>query len=199
MIMWLFVRQTHVALSADEKRVLTFGGIWFVSLYAITVFLPVRSDLYALTPSVGSALAVGAVGSAFHRTATNRFDTCCVALVMLPLLAIPIYRQRNERWVAPAKLSTEVMRSLKLATISYSSGQLILVDDPTARFGLDSSFGTLFGDAVRVTLGPAWGGEITRSPEKNVTGTGSQSVRLIFVLRNRRLVPARNDLTVKRR
>src|SRR5215208_6016911 len=70
-------------LIADERRVLLFAGLWIVATYALTVLLPVRSSLYALLPSIGTALAAAVVASAAARTRPRVFHTVAVALVVL--------------------------------------------------------------------------------------------------------------------
>ena len=156
--MLISIGTARVALTAAEKALLRFGAAWFVCFYAMTVFLPVRSSLYALTPSVGAAVALAAVASAVQRMSQKRFEICCGALMAVIFLSVPIYRQRNERWVVPADLSTHVVRTLRVATAGYSGGQVVVVDDASARFGLDSSFGASFGNAVHLMVGSNWEG-----------------------------------------
>ena len=75
--MLMSIGTARVALTAAEKAILRFGAAWFVCFYAMTVFLPVRSSLYALTPSVGAAVALAAVASAVQRIVSKRFEICC--------------------------------------------------------------------------------------------------------------------------
>ena len=79
--MLISIGTARVALTAAEKALLRFGAAWFVCFYAMTVFLPVRSSLYALTPSVGAAVALAAVASAVQRRSQKRFEICCGALM----------------------------------------------------------------------------------------------------------------------
>ena len=188
------IRSVRVALTPTEQLALRFGGAWFVCFYAVTIFMPVRSSLYAVTPSIGSALAVAAWGSAAQRMCRKRFDTCCAVLTVLIVLLIPIYRARNERWVSPADLSTVVMTRLQLATAGFTGGEIILIDTPSAQFGLDGSFGTLFGDAVRVMIGKDWRGEIRPTLSADlVTGATTSPARVVLRLLDGRLTPAAND------
>jgi hypothetical protein len=192
--MLMAIGTPRVTFTPAEARTLQRGAAWFVCFYALTVLLPVRSSLYALTPSIGSALAVAAWGSAAQRMSRKRFGICCAVLAALIILLIPIYRQRNERWVLPADLSTTVMTRLQLATAGYAGGEIILVDDPSARFGLDSSFGPLFGDALRVTLGNDWTGEIRLPTSADpMTGTIESTTRVVLALRGGQLTPAADD------
>jgi hypothetical protein len=120
---------------------------------------------------------------------------CCAVLTALVILLIPIYRQRNERWVLPADLSTTVMTRLQLATAGYASGAIILLDDPSARFGLDSSFGPSVGDALRLTLGNGWTGEIRRAmPADLTTDTIEPTTRVVLALRDGQLTPVANGV-----
>src|SRR5207237_9360819 len=65
---WLAARQ-GMTLTADERRTIRIGITWFVAMYAITIFVPVRSSLYAVAPSIRSALVAGAVAAGAWRAA----------------------------------------------------------------------------------------------------------------------------------
>jgi hypothetical protein len=110
LVVWIVVRMKP-SLAAADTRVLWFGGLWLVTGFALTLFLPVRSDLYALTPSVGSALACGVLVQAWHRRAATRVNRTLAALVVLPILLMPVYRSRNASGVAPADLSTRLLEN----------------------------------------------------------------------------------------
>jgi hypothetical protein len=188
--MLISIGTARVALTAAERAILRFGAAWFVCFYAMTVFLPVRSSLYALTPSAGAAVALAAVASAVQRVSRKRFEICCGALMAVIFLLVPIYRQRNERWVVPADLSTRVVRTLRVATAGYSGGQVVVADDASARFGLDSSFGTSFGNAVHLMVGTNWEGVIVPTTNRAVTNVPNGATRLDFAVRNGQLAPA---------
>ena len=68
----------------------TIGAVWALAGFAVTMFLPVRSSLYACFPSVGVALAGAAIASALWRagSAEQRRVAAAVALI-LPVLLIP--------------------------------------------------------------------------------------------------------------
>jgi hypothetical protein len=128
------------------------------------VFIPVRSSLYAVLPSLGSALAAGVFASLVLRTRPDRFRLAASVLMALLLALTPVYRLRNIRWVELADRSTRVMQTLQFATSTHAAGgHVVLVDDPSERFNLGSAFGSLFPDAVSLFLGSGWTGEIAGS------------------------------------
>jgi hypothetical protein len=154
------------ALTDEEWRALRFAGVWAAGMYALTVFLPVRSSLYAVLPSCGAAVAAAVVASAVLRERPERFRLASTVLLAAVVLLVPVYRARNVRWVEPAETSAHVMRSLQIATASRpQGGRVVLIDDPQERFNLDGAFGALFPDALAVFLGNRWTGEITRSAD----------------------------------
>ena len=185
--LWLFAGRASIALNNEEKRAATFGAIWIVSFSALTIFLPIRSDLYALAPSVGVVLIAASVASALRRGAPLvRFSTAWTALTILALLALPVYRLRNDDWVAEAELSARVLRTLEITTRDVPAGHITLIDDASASPRLADSFANLFGEAVLLFLGPSWGGDIVSSMDQ--PGSPDDTAPLVFRLRQDRLV-----------
>jgi hypothetical protein len=150
-------------ITAEERRVLLFAGLWILATYALTVFLPIRSSLYALLPSVGSALAAGVVASAASRRDPQLFRVAAVALMVLMIALNPVYRSRNVRWVRLAELSEDVMTTIARDAATRPSGHVVLIDAPEERFNLASAFGALFPDALRLRVGNGWTGEVVGS------------------------------------
>lgn len=178
LVLFFAVGPRRPRLVEHELRTLLLAGIWVVATYALTVLLPVRSSLYALLPSVGIGLAAGAFGSWAARTSPARFQNAATALVILTVLLVPVYRSRNIRWVALADLSARVMRAVRAeATRQPNGGRIVLVDSPNERFNLDSTFGTLFPDAVSLIAGPLWTGRVL-SPGEEIPVNTTVSFRL---------------------
>ena len=175
-----------------ERFALAFAALWFVCGYALTVFVPVRSSLYALLPSVGACVAVAVIATGLLRLEPTRVRRTLAALVVVPLLLVPVYRERNMRWVNLADLSTAAIDQMSQGVAqSPESMRVVLIDSPDDRFNLDATFGTLFPDAVVLALGERFTGEILRS-EHDIDGrqlTGA----LVFVLRDGRLGPLRRS------
>ena len=151
----------RISLTGIEARAAIFGALWLVTWFGLTVFLPARSSLYALPPSLGSALVSGAVASAAFRLAPDRFRRLAAALIVLAFVAIPIYRSRNMRWVGAADLAARTIATLQREVDSRPpDGTIILIDDPATRFNFRSAFGSLFPDAVSFWIGRGWTGDL---------------------------------------
>jgi hypothetical protein len=149
-----------VRLSPDEWRLVRIALVWIPSTYALTVFLPIRSSLYALLPSVGAALLAAAVASAVSRAQPQRFRRAAAGLLVLVLLLVPVYYARNERWTGAADISTEVMTLVQEAASAQAAGHVVLIDDAPAPITFDDVFSGLFGTGVQLFAGPQWTGEV---------------------------------------
>ena len=172
----------------DERSSLRFAVLWVIGMYSLTVFLPVRSSLYAVLPSLGTALAAGVSASVVLRARPDRFQRVALALVILLVALIPVYRVRNVRWVETAETSARVLRDLQAAAGSgQAGGRIAVVDDPEERFNLEAAFGPAFPDAVTLVLGPRWNGVIVGSVE------AAADAELVFCYRDRGLVAATGD------
>lgn len=94
----------------QERRVALKGGVWLVLTHALTVLVPVRSDLYACLPSVGAALMAAAAGRALASQVPESRRRAATALALvLPLLLVPVYWGRNVFARHDAELSTRVL------------------------------------------------------------------------------------------
>jgi hypothetical protein len=155
------VARTRPILTPGERRILTLGALWFAFGYAITVAIPVRSSLYAVFPSIGACVAAAAVVAALIRQQPSRALRTLAVASVIPLLLVPVYRARNVRLVAPADLSATVLRDVERVATPFPAGvRLVLIDDPSTRLTLDAAFGGLLPDALTLTLGDRFEGEI---------------------------------------
>jgi hypothetical protein len=164
-------------LSRDDSRVLLLAGLWIAATYALTVFLPVRSSLYALLPSIGSALAAGAVAYAAARRSPRAFQYAATGLLAAIFVLNPVYRSRNVRWVGLAELSERVMTTIAHDAAGRTSGHVVVADAPAERFNLQSAFGGLFPEAIQLRVGEKWTGELVSAPSE-IRRPGDLSYRL---------------------
>lgn len=144
-------------IQADRMRHVVAAVVWVVGGYSLTVFLPVRSSLYAVFPSVGAAVACAAFLDgviASNRRRPSAPLHVAVALAIALLAVIPVYRARNGRYVEPARFSERALRTFSGdATLGDRHGTILLHDggDPTSSFV--GAFGTFATDAVRLRMG----------------------------------------------
>lgn len=83
-------------LLPEERRLAVKGFVWVTLGFALTVMVPVRSDLYACLPSIGVSLVAAAAGTAIWRgIPAARRRPAVAAAVLLPLVLWPVYRARN--------------------------------------------------------------------------------------------------------
>jgi hypothetical protein len=139
---------------ARERVWVLLGLAWLVFGYALTLFLPVRSSLYACFPSVGSALMAAALLGASLRGFSERAQQrLLVAAAALAVLLVPVYWNRNARWIEPARVATRVLRVAAKVARGSSQELLVFEDDPGARHNLAGAFAGLLQDAVRLASG----------------------------------------------
>ncbi len=135
-----------------ERRVILLGAVWCVAGYGLTVFLPVRSSLYAVFPSVGVALAAAAACAAVWREAgegTRRWLTIAAGIAALAL--VPVHWSRNTRWVGAADVSAALLGRVQAEAATAPAGAVLLVrDDPGRRNNVTNAVGTLIEDAARL-------------------------------------------------
>ena len=123
------------AMTTDVRRVLILGAIWFVGTFALTIFVPNRSSLYALLPSVAPALVAGFLLQHLwdRSTATHRRRLVAVA-VSLPVLLLPVYWTRNVRWTEIAELSSDTFAVVRRVALERPDvDRLIFRDDRSTR------------------------------------------------------------------
>jgi hypothetical protein len=136
-------RPRRVSVGAAERQILLQCAIWWVGSLAITMFLPVRSSLYACWPAVAAALGAAAVASGAwrHVDEPHRLRAVLAGLAV-PFLLWPIYHARNRALVREAELSTQTLSALQQVARNGSAGLVVrLRDDRSHRPSLDNAFG----------------------------------------------------------
>ena len=149
------VMRVRPQLTAHDKRVLAAAGIWFCGGYAITVWLPIRSSLYAVFPAVGSAVACATLVDAMRPDAAASARSIRLALVLTSvLLVIPVYRARDTRFVEPARVSQRTLRTITAHAGGIPArGLIVLEDESGTKSNFVNAFGTLAPEAIRLFTG----------------------------------------------
>jgi len=129
------------------------GAVWLAFGFAVTIWLPIRSSLYVVFPSVGVALATGAILTAAARQAsTQRAWRLANAALILPFLLLPVYWQRNVRWTELRELSNETIRAIQAEALAPHT-LVVLEDDLSTRANFRHVFGALLPEASALIFG----------------------------------------------
>jgi hypothetical protein len=157
LIFWLVTGATSLSSSQAHRRALVFGLIWWAGGLAVTIFLPVRSSLYACFPSVGIALmSATIVTQAWPSVPLARRGRAALVGIAFPLACWPVYHARNRPSVQEAELSSRALAMLAQIARSHPAGTVVLVkDDRSERPSLEDAFGTLLQQAVDLSVSPA--------------------------------------------
>ncbi|MEX2272068.1 MAG: hypothetical protein WD690_11375 [Vicinamibacterales bacterium] len=137
-------------LDPAERQAVAIGATWLVTGFGITLFLPVRSSLYALFPSVGGAIAASALVAAFWRQASVRQRKVLqVMAIVLPICLTPVLRARTARWTELARVSRITVEAVT-PSIGRGTTAVLFVDDRSRRDNLENAFGSLLPDALEL-------------------------------------------------
>jgi hypothetical protein len=156
LIAWLILRPSAPVLNRELLTQLMRGAAWLVGGFAATIFLPVRSDLYACFPSVGVCIAAAALSARLWQSCASparQTQTLVVAILLVTVLA-PVYWYRTIRWSSLAEFSTSSLADLTALAAPLPAGATILIDDDRSqRVNLSSTFGTLLPEAYLLVAG----------------------------------------------
>jgi hypothetical protein len=140
-------------LDAAERRIVVLGAAWLIGGFAVTIWLPIRSSLYAVFPSVGGVLAAGAIVSSMVRQGNaERAWRMAVAAMLLPFLLLPLYWRRNVRWTELRDLSNLTITAIQ-AGRPQSQTLVVLEDDLSTRANFRHVFGALLPEASALIFG----------------------------------------------
>jgi hypothetical protein len=167
----LLVYGTVPTFTTTERRWLVAAAFWFIAGIAITVWLPVRSDLYAMFSSVGAVLACAVVIDAVRRRTghSTRDRVMAIVLAAIAAILVPAYWPRNDRFVEPARFAARIQDVLQHDRDSFPSTGLVVFDDEPGRFQtFANAMDGLATDAVRLCTGRDLRGEIVSSTDPAV-------------------------------
>jgi hypothetical protein len=143
------------AMTPAIKRVLVLGAFWFAGTFALTIFVPTRSSLYALLPSAAPALLAGfLLQQLWDASQPVGHRRLVAAALILPMLLLPVYWSRNSRWIEIAELSTETFGAIqRVARERPDADRLVFRDDRSSRRSLANAYDQLLPEAVRLAAG----------------------------------------------
>ena len=152
LLAWIILRPTAVRPSGT---VLACGAAWIVAGYGLTVFVPVRSSLYACFPSVGACLIAADLAERSWTASTAAARTRATIVGVLAAVAMtPVYIVRDRTMVANARFSSQILERLRMETRDLPAGStVVVIDDRARRPNLETAFNMALDDAFEVTSG----------------------------------------------
>lgn len=180
------------ALTATEREVIMKGLAWLVLGFGLTIMLPVRSSLYVLLPSVGSALAAGAVGAALWRSMKQPRLAVC-ALVILPLALWPVYHSRNARIRNEAVLASHTLTTIGETVRHSHPSSIVIISTPSDR----PSIADAFADALPIALTLFVPEAAATTVTVRTHGNDTRPDDAVYIVNETRLQPFEMPVTVK--
>ena len=152
LLTWLILRPAAVRPTAT---VTLCGAAWIAGGYALTVFLPVRSSLYACFPSAGACLIAGDIAARCWASSTQAArHRAIVAGVLVTLAMAPVYILRNRTTIANARFTSETLRQIDARARALPAGSTVLIlDDRHKRPNVETAFNTALPDAYELISG----------------------------------------------
>jgi hypothetical protein len=197
LLFWLAHLKTVHTTWNRHRRLFWFATVWWLCGFAITIFIPVRSSLYACAPSIGFAiLAAGMIDEWSAQLDDVRRRRVIIAGLAIPFLLWPVYHFRNKDLVDATDVSARTMAALqRVADQKGANAVVVIEDDRSRRASVDTALGTGLQDAVDLLVKPrvaVWLdpppadadlGGITRAPEKRDVTLRLENGQLVDVSR----------------
>jgi hypothetical protein len=156
--MLAYLTRPHV--TAAERPALAMMGVWWLGMFAITIFLPVRSSLYAVCPSVAAAIVSALLIEGMRAAASRRLMPFEPVLAVLLLASIPIYQMRDGLRVEAARVSERTLGEIESDLPALPrAGVVVLHEDPDVHV-FREAFGDLATEALRTRFGRQWDARI---------------------------------------
>jgi hypothetical protein len=143
-------------IARRQSRLFRFAAIWWICGFAITMFIPVRSSLYACAPSIGTSIAAAALlYDAWSRLDRQQQMRAIQAGVIIPFLLWPVYHFRNKDLVDATDVSARTIAALRrVAQQRGANATVVLKDDRSHRASIDTALGTGLQDAADLLVSP---------------------------------------------
>ena len=156
LLLWLVYRPNLAGPLRAHRRLFWFAAVWWICGFAVTMFIPVRSSLYACVPSIGFAIAAAAVLSdAWRQLDATRRARVVLAGLILPFALWPVYHFRNKDLVDATDVSARTLAALQQVASARGANTVVVIkDDRSRRASIDTALGTGLQDAVDLVVTP---------------------------------------------
>ena len=172
--------RVRTSLLENERQTILKGAVWLVLGFGVTIMIPVRSSLYVVFPTVGSALIGMAAGSWLWRAIPeSRRRPAAIAVLTLPLLVLPVHWLRHQTTKQQGMLSTRVLEHVRSAAAEPTGiTRVVVLDDTAARVSAASAFGAELPRAVELVVGKPLPAELIASDEQDGSVGGKDTLVL---------------------
>jgi hypothetical protein len=155
------LRTSNFELRASRSiwTVCALGALWVLGGYALTLFVPARSDLYSCLPSVGVCLLAAVwCERAWQRASTPRQTRALVAVLIACILLSPVYYLRTRSRSRLMAFGAQALNDIEHAVATAPAGSAVVIDDdPNARAtntpNLEDAFGSMLDEAYELVSG----------------------------------------------
>lgn len=152
LLAWIIMRP---AAARPSATVTLCGMVWIAGGYGLTVFLPVRSSLYACFPSAGACLIAGDIAARCWAASTDAGRRrAVVAGVVAALAMTPVYVLRNRTTIANARFTSNALRQISARADALPNGStVVILDDRHRKPNVETAFNTSLADAFELVSG----------------------------------------------
>jgi hypothetical protein len=172
----MLVYLTRPRVTAAERPALAMMGVWWLGMFAITIWLPVRSSLYAVCPSAAAAIASALLIEKMRAASARRLVPLEPVLAVLLMASIPIYQVRDDLRVEAARVSERTLREIERDLPSLpAAGVVVLHEDPELHV-FREAFGDLATEALRIRFGREWDARIEDASPPSLGAAGAGGV-----------------------
>lgn len=155
LLFWIACRP-RVRDMRPTPALVSFAVVWWILGFAITMFIPVRSSLYACLPSIGFCVVAAAIlQQGWNRLPEPRRALAVGAGLALPFLLWPVYHFRNKDLVDATDVSARAMAALQRVADRKGAGAIVVIDDDRSRrASIDTALGTGLQEAADLLVTP---------------------------------------------
>jgi hypothetical protein len=172
--------RTRSSLLESERLAALKGAAWLVLGFGVTIMIPVRSSLYVVLPTVGSALIGMVAGSWLWRAIpASRRRFAAAVVFALPVFVLPIHWLRHQTTKQQGMLSSRVLEKVRSGARDRAGiTRVVVVDDTHARINAASAFGAELPRAVELVVGRPVPTELIASEDQRGSADGKDTLVL---------------------
>jgi hypothetical protein len=179
----LLVYRRRPRLSPSDRPLVAMLVAWWAGMFAITIWLPVRSSLYAVCPSIAAAILSAMLIDRMREASASRLPLEPV-LALLVVASIPIYQMRDDLRAEGARVSQRTLHEIAHDLPALpASGVIVLHEDPAAPVFAEA-FGDLPAEALRTRFDREWDARIVSDPQPVRSSSAPSDVIAEYWIRN---------------